>query len=91
MAARAGAWRFQRQKVIDGYIADFYCHAARLVIEIDGSQHFEASGQLRDEARTAVLSTYGLEVLRFSNLEINTAFPAVCEHIDNTVKRKLTL
>ena len=77
--------RFQRQKVIDSYIADFYCHAARLVVEIDGSQHFEPEGMSYDEARTAALEKHGLSVLRFSNAEINTQFAAVCQAIDNAV------
>ena len=59
--------RFQRQKTIDSFIADFYCHAAKLVIEIDGSQHYEQQGQAYDRERTAILEHYGLEVLRFSN------------------------
>ncbi len=83
--------RFQRQKTIAGFIADFYCHAAKLVIEIDGSQHYEPQGQAYDAERSAILEKYGLEVLRFSNYEVNTDFRAVCEHIDNTVKRKLNL
>ena len=81
--------RFQRQKTIDSFIADFYCHAAKLVIEIDGSQHYEQQGQAYDRERTAILEHYGLEVLRFSNRDINTSFQAVCEQIDNTVKRRL--
>ena len=80
--------RFQRQKAIDSFIADFYCHAAKLVIEIDGSQHYEPEGQAYDEARTAVLQKYGLEVLRFSNRDINTDFDAVCERIDDIVKAR---
>ena len=81
--------RFQRQKVIGSYIADFYCHAAKLVIEIDGSQHYEAGGQAYDEERTAALEHSGLEVLRFSNRDVNTSFRAVCQRIDDTVKRRL--
>ena len=83
--------RFQRQKAIDAYIADFFCHAAKLVIEIDGSQHYEPCGQIHDEKRTEALQQYGLEVLRFSNRDINLHFAAVCELIDNTVKRRLNL
>ena len=82
--------RFQRQKTIGSFIADFYCHAAKLVIEIDGSQHYEPQGQAYDEERTVILEQYGLEVLRFSNRDINTDFRAVCEQIDNTVKRRLS-
>ena len=81
--------RFQRQKAIDTYIADFFCHAAKLVIEIDGSQHYEPEGMAHDEKRTEVLKKHGLEVLRFSNRDINLQFAAVCELIDNTVKTRL--
>ena len=81
--------RFQRQKAIDSYIADFFCHAAKLVIEIDGSQHYEPRGQAHDEKRTEVLQKYRLEVLRFSNRDINLHFAAVCELIDSTVKARL--
>ena len=81
--------RFQRQKTIGSFIADFYCHAAKLVIEIDGSQHYEPQEMGYDEERTTVLEQYGPEVLRFSNRDINTDFRAVCEQIDNTVKRRL--
>ena len=57
--------RFQRQKAIDAYIADFYCHAAKLIIEIDGSQHYEPQGMAYDSERTTVLEKYGLEVCVF--------------------------
>ena len=85
---RGYAVRFQRQKTIDSFIVDFYCHAAKLVIEIDGSQHYESEGKIQDEERTAILARYGLEVLRFSNRDINTNFRGVCEQIDDVVKRK---
>ena len=81
--------RFQRQKAIDAYIADSFCHAAKLVIEIDGSQHYEPEGMAHDEKRTEVLQKHGLEVLRFSNRDINLHFAAVCELIDITVKARL--
>ena len=83
--------RFQRQKTIGSFIVDFYCHAARLVIEIDGSQHYEPQGQAYDEERTASLRQYGLEVLRFSNREIDREFRAVCEKIDDTVRKRTAL
>lgn len=83
--------RFQRQKTIGSFIADFYCHRAKLVIEIDGSQHYEPQGMAYDEERTAVLLEYGVEVIRFSNAEVNTQFQAVCEAIDQAVKARLDL
>jgi very-short-patch-repair endonuclease len=81
--------KFYKQRIIESFIVDFYCHAAKLVVEIDGSQHYEPQGQAYDAERTAILEGYGLEVLRFSNRDINTDFRVVCEHIDNKVKRRL--
>ena len=82
--------RFQRQKAIDQYIVDFYCHAAKLVIEIDGSQHYDPKVQAEDEKRTEELQKHGLSVLRFSNHEINTQFRAVCEQIDHVVNSRVS-
>ena len=81
--------RFQRQKPIGNYIADFYCHKAKLVIEIDGSQHGTEEGRSSDEFRTEVLSEYGLKVIRFTNYQIHTNFRGVCEFIDSFVKGAL--
>ena len=75
---------------MESFIVDFYCHAAKLVIELDGSQHYEPQGLAYDEERTSILQKYGLEVLRFSNNDVNTDFRAVCEQIDHTVKRRLS-
>ncbi|MBQ5584280.1 MAG: endonuclease domain-containing protein [Ruminiclostridium sp.] len=77
--------KFYKQRIIDSYIVDFYCAAAKLVIEIDGSQHYTEDGRQHDETRSAVLQRHGLKVLRFSNREINTQFDAVCEMIHQTV------
>ena len=81
--------RFQRQKAIDNFIADFYCHQARLIIEIDGSQHYTEEGREKDEIRTEVLEEYGLTVIRFTNHQINTNFRGVCEYIDAVVQASL--
>lgn len=78
-------YRFQRQKCIDNFIADFYCHSARLVIEIDGSQHYTTDGIKYDEFRTEVLEGYNLSVLRFTNQQIDTRFEGVCSFIDRVV------
>ena len=80
--------RFQRQKSIDNFIADFYCFKAKLIIELDGSQHYTDEGLARDNERTAILTSYGLEVIRFSNSDLDKNFYGVCEHIDNIVKAK---
>ena len=82
--------RFQRQKILGLYIADFYCASAKLVIELDGSQHFEESNQLYDSDRTAFLKELGLKVLRIPNNEINQNFSGVCEYIDLAVCRSLS-
>jgi len=74
--------RFLRQKVIDNYIADFYCHEARLVIELDGSQHYEPGGLLKDKVRTGRIESRGLTVLRIPNNAVTENFRGVCEYID---------
>ena len=78
--------KFYKQRIIDSYIVDFYCASAKLVIEIDGSQHYSEEGKQQDEVRTRILHRYGLHVLRFSNREINVNFNAVCESIHQTVQ-----
>ena len=81
--------RFLRQKVIDWYIADFYCHDARLVIELDGSQHYEHPGLLRDTIRTEQMESRGLTVLRIPNSAVSHNFRGVCEFIDEYVRIRL--
>ena len=81
--------RFQRQKTIGNSIADFYCHEARLVIEIDGGQHFTPGGREHDEARTITLEALGVTVLRFTNHDIDGHFPAVCQQIQTVVHERL--
>ena len=75
-----------RQKVIEKYIVDFYCADARLVIEVDGSQHFTEEGRLKDAKRDKNLNEKGYLVLRYSNNKIKTNFEGVCldikKHID---------
>ncbi len=82
--------RFSRQKVLGRYIADFYSAEAGLVIELDGSQHYENDTMEKDAQRTAFLEGYGLTVLRIPNNEIVRNFPVVCECIDAAVKRSLS-
>lgn len=82
--------RFQRQKAIDEYIVDFYCHKAKLVIEIDGTQHYFEEEKRQDVLRTKKLEQYGLQIIRLSNRQINEEFSRVCEHIDNVVKNSLS-
>lgn len=82
--------RFSRQKVLGKYVADFYSAEAKLVIELDGSQHFEADNTLKDTERTAFLEKYGLKIIRIPNNEINGNFANVCEYIDVEVKQSLS-
>ena len=79
--------KFLRQKVIGNYIVDFYCAKAKLVIELDGSQHFEEQNEEKDRERTAFLEQYGLTVLRIPNNQVNDSFDAVCEYIDRVVRQ----
>ena len=74
--------KFIRQKIIGKYIVDFYCAKARLVIELDGSQHFEDEALKKDAERTKYLEGYGLRVLRITNADVNMKFRDVCEYID---------
>ena len=82
--------RFSRQKVLGKYIADFYCAQAKLIIELDGSEHYTAEGKQYDEERTAFLEKYGLSVIRILNSEIHKNFRGVCEYIDLLVKQSLS-
>ena len=79
--------RFQRQKAIGDFIADFYCFKAKLVIEIDGSQHFEQAAQVTDAVRTEYLESHNLTVVRFTNKQINENFTEVCQYIDYIVDK----
>ena len=81
--------RFNRQRIVGCYILDFYCHRAKLVVELDGSQHYEEKGADYDKKRTEYLEKLGLYVLRFSNLEVNESFYEVCTVIDEAVKNRL--
>ena len=82
--------RFSRQKILGKYIADFYCAKAKLVIELDGSEHYTEKGERYDEKRTAFLAEYGLTVIRIPNTEIKKNFRGICEYIDLLVKQSLS-
>ena len=73
--------KFLRQKILGKYIVDFYCAEAKLIVELDGSQHYEDKGVKADRERDSVLSSLGLTVLRYSNLDVNSNFAGVCEDI----------
>ena len=72
-----------RQKVLDRYIVDFYIASHKIVIELDGSQHYEPDYQKRDSQRDAYLQSIGCQILRYSNADINLRFHSVCEDIWN--------
>ena len=78
--------RFNRQKVLGPYIVDFYCASAKLVIELDGSQHYSEEGSEDDKIRDRYLARLGIKVVRYSNLEITREFDAVCVDISENVK-----
>lgn len=78
--------QFKRQYSVGPYIVDFYCYKARLVVELDGSQHCDPTALAYDNRRTEFLNKQGLYVLRISNLDIMREFTGVCELIDRTVR-----
>ena len=80
--------QFRRQYKIGSYIVDFFCFQAKLVVELDGSQHCTAENLQKDASRTAYLKSQGLSVLRFSNLDVLKRFRSVCEVIDTAVKER---
>ena len=83
--------KIYKQRIIDHFIADFYCHQARLVIEIDGAGHYTPKGKSYDEARTEILERYDLCVLRFSNRDIDDNFEGVCHVINKTITKRLKM
>ena len=80
--------KFFRQRSIDRYIVDFYCSQAKLIVELDGSQHYTEDGLLYDSIRTEILERYGLAFLRFTNAEVDEYFEAVCMMIDQCVTKR---
>ena len=80
--------KIYKQRIIDSFIADFYCASARLVIELDGSQHFSEEGLARDKARTEIIQRHGIHVLRFTNREVDTQFEAVCNMIMHMIESR---
>ena len=81
--------QFYRQKPIGSYVVDFFAPAAKLVIEVDGSQHFEPGPGHYDSVRTDYLKSSGLQVLRFDNRQVLLETEAVVERIFNIVQQEL--
>lgn len=83
--------RILRQKVVGQFIVDFYCAKAKLVIELDGSQHYTDEGLEHDKLRTEILEKYDLKVIRFSNADVNNHFSAVCQSIDIEIQERMNV
>jgi len=81
--------KFYKQRIIESFVVDFYCAQARLVIELDGSQHYTEQGRAYDAERSTVLEQYGLLVLRFANNDVDNHFDAVCAQIHSTIQHRL--
>ena len=81
--------KIYKQRIIGSYIVDFYCASAKLVIEVDGSQHYEDDGMEYDKIRSAYLEQQGLTVVRYSNAEINMHFDRVCDSIHHMIQKRL--
>lgn len=73
--------QFYRQKTIGNYVVDFYCPHAKLVIEVDGGQHYEDISKEKDKIRDGYMQDYGLKVLRFTNIEVLKNIKGVVEKI----------
>lgn len=71
------------------FVVDFYCAKAKLVVELDGSQHYEPQNQYADQLRTEYLENFGVTVLRIANTEVTQNFRGVCEYIDHMVQTRL--
>ncbi len=78
--------KFTRQKPLGNYIADFYCAAQMLVIELDGDSHFTPEAEAYDRRRTDALEAQGVRIIRFTNLEVTQRFEAVCQRIKEALK-----
>ena len=81
--------KIYKQRIIGEYIVDFYCHAARLIVELDGSQHYQTTGMLRDQIRTERLEQRNLLVVRIPNNAVNENFEGVCEYLDCLVGERI--
>ena len=84
-AHRLSGASFRRQTPIGPYVADFVCHAANLIVELDGGQHFDEAQMQHDARRDAFLASKGFRVLRFNNHDVMTNRPGVLETIAATL------
>jgi very-short-patch-repair endonuclease len=81
-----GGYRFQRQRIIGDYIVDFYCPVAKLIIEVDGSQHYSAEMAEADRIRDEYMRKQGLKVLRFTDTDVLKNTDGVVERILENLK-----
>ncbi|MBO5213540.1 MAG: endonuclease domain-containing protein [Clostridia bacterium] len=81
---------FKKQKLLGKYVVDFYCARAKLVVELDGSQHESDDGRFFDERRTEYLEQFGIKVIRFKNIQVREKFHSVCKRIDEEVMQALS-
>ena len=81
--------QFRRQVPVGRYIVDFLCYKAKLIVELDGSQHYEPTNIKYDEVRTRFLEEQGYKVIRFANTDVKQHFRSVCEAIDLAVKSRV--
>ena len=81
--------RFRRQKIVNGFIVDFFCHAAQLAIELDGSQHYTDYGKSYDQWRSGIIEKNGICVLRFSNGDIIERFDGVKQMIYMIITKRI--
>ena len=83
--------QFKRQKRIGNYIVDFYCASAKLIVELDGGQHFEPEAIEYDTKRTEYLQSLGYTVMRITNTDVKTNFYGVCTYLDEYIKKISTM
>ena len=84
--------KITRQKVIGNYIVDFYCPSAKLVIEVDGSQHYTLDGLIEDDIkREKEIEKYGIKIIRVFNTDINKNFSKVCDDIIFYIEKRLKI
>jgi len=81
--------RFTRQRIVGSYIVDFYCGSVKLAVELDGSQHYEPENVEYDKVRTRFLESLGIQVMRFTNIDVDSSFEGVCNTITNQVNALL--
>ena len=81
-------YRVNRQRQFGNYIVDFFIAEVKLVIELDGSQHYSEQGRDNDRERDAYLKEHGLTVLRYSNYDVNTDFEGVCLDIQRNIEKR---